>query len=94
MPPRVIDIRSMRPADVAGALPIFAAVGWGDHSAQLQFFISRPDAALFVAEDGGRIVGCSGTMMLGSAGTPRSGWVHGVVVDPGARRAGLGRRLT
>jgi len=90
----VTAIRPMTPADIAGALPIFAAVGWGDHSAHLHFFIARADAALFVAEDGGRIVGCSGTMLLGPTGTPRSGWVHGVVVDPGARRAGLGRRLT
>ena len=48
--PVVIDIRPMRPADVAAAAPIFAAVGWGDHSPQLHFFIARPGSALFVAD--------------------------------------------
>jgi len=82
----------MTPADIAAVLPIFAAVGWGDHSAQLHFFIARPDSALFVAEDGGRVVGCSGAVVLGAAA--RTGWIHSVVVDPAARRVGLGRRLT
>ena len=88
------DIRRMTPADIAGVLPIFAAVGWGDHSAQLHFYVARPDAVLFVAESNGRVIGCSGAVMLGTPRAARTGWIHSVVVDQGARRAGLGRRLT
>jgi GNAT superfamily N-acetyltransferase len=90
----LLAIRPMTSADTAAALAIFAAVGWGDRSAQVSFFTSRPDSALLVADDGGRVIGCSGATVFGPAGAPRTGWIHNVVVDPAAQRSGAGRQLT
>jgi GNAT superfamily N-acetyltransferase len=90
----VLAIRPLAPADVDAALEVFAAVGWGDRRAQVSFFTSRPDSTLLVADEGGRVLGCSGATMFGPPGGPRTGWIHNVVVDPASQRSGAGRRLT
>jgi ribosomal protein S18 acetylase RimI-like enzyme len=62
----------------------------------LQTQLAEGDVAIFVAERAGAIVG-----YVYAAVEPRSwkelrdvaGFIHDVVVDPGARRSGVGRRL-
>jgi GNAT superfamily N-acetyltransferase len=85
-------IRSLRPADLAGALAANDAVGWRDRRVLFDFYGRRDDSALFVVEVDGTIAGTAGATIF--PGTPPTGWVHGVVVRPGHQRAGLGARLT
>lgn len=66
----------------------------------LRFFdelLTSPDAAAFVA-DAGRLVGVAYGLMKGAPDFPvfirqRRGVLEGLVVDPGWRRRGIGRRL-
>src|ERR1700752_4034999 len=87
-------IRPMTPPDTAAALQVFEAVGWGHRRVQTDFFTTRPDSALFVAELDGRVIGCGGATLYGPPESPRTGWIHSIVVDPASQRSGAGRRLT
>jgi GNAT superfamily N-acetyltransferase len=89
-----ISIRPLSPGDVSAALAVFHAVGWGDRRQTVDFFGSLADSVLLVGEDRGRIAGVSGATAFGTGATPRSGWVHNVVVHPERRRAGVGTALT
>jgi GNAT superfamily N-acetyltransferase len=85
-------IRAMREADVDAVVAANDAVGWARRRGLVDFYRGRDDSTILVAEAEGRIVGCGGaTVFLGS---PPTGWVHGIVVRPEGRRAGLGTRLT
>jgi ribosomal protein S18 acetylase RimI-like enzyme len=76
-------------------LALYRAIGWGDRSAVTDFYARRADTGLVVLEQGGRVVGCGGATVFGTAGAgPPTGWVHGIAVSPTARGRGLGGRLT
>ena len=85
-------IRTIREADVDGAVAANAAVGWTQRRGLMDFYRRRNDTTVLVAELDGQIVGCGGATVF--PGTPPTGWVHGIVVRPERRRTGLGRRLT
>jgi GNAT superfamily N-acetyltransferase len=89
-----ISIRPLLPGDVPAALGVFHAVGWGDRRQTVDFFGGLADSVLLVAEVRGHIAGVSGATAFGTEPTPRSGWVHNVVVHPEQRRAGVGTALT
>lgn len=60
--------------------------------------ISSGDAAYFVAEDEGRLIGTAGARMTdgypASIHGVRNGYIFGVHVDPGYRGRGIARELT
>lgn len=84
-----MQIRPMTRDDVPAALAVYHSVGWGDRSAELDFYLGRPDTALFVAEAGGEICGCGGATTFG-----RTGWVQLIAVHPEHSRNGAGRAVT
>ena len=89
---RRATIRTLGPADLAGALASNDAVGWSDRRVLFDFYGARDDSALFVAAAGGEIAGTAGATIF--PGSPPTGWVHGIVVRPEHQRTGLGARLT
>ncbi|WP_161142300.1 GNAT family N-acetyltransferase [Propylenella binzhouense] len=55
---------------------------------------SNPKRSFLVARDEGRVVGyIIGTVRAWEFGSPPSGWIHAVGVDPTARKAGVGTKL-
>ena len=91
-PARAVTIRPLRAADLDSALAANDAVGWRQRRVLFDFYRTRDDSALFVADVGGEIAGTGGATVF--PGTPPTGWVHGIVVRPEHQRAGLGARLT
>jgi GNAT superfamily N-acetyltransferase len=85
-------IRTIREADVDGAVAANEAVGWPRRRGLMDFYRQRDDTTVLVGEVDGQIVGCGGATVF--PGTPPTGWVHGIVVRPERRRTGLGTRLT
>jgi GNAT superfamily N-acetyltransferase len=85
-------VREFRKSDLDGALAANDAVGWTGRRVLFDYYAARADCALFVAEVDGQIVGTGGATIF--PGAPATGWVHGIVVQPGQQRGGLGARLT
>ena len=83
-------LRSARPDDLAGLGPLYEQSGFGARLAGVVGFArARLDGEVVVAEAGGELVGvAAGAVFTGT------GWVGGVAVVPGHRRAGLGGALT
>jgi GNAT superfamily N-acetyltransferase len=83
-------IRSARPDDLARLGPLYERAGFGARLAGVVGFArARLDGEVVVAEAAGELVGVA----AGAAFTG-TGWVGGVAVVPGHRRAGLGGALT
>lgn len=85
-------IRPFRPSDLDGAVAANDAVGWSGRRMLFEYYSTRHDCALFVAEVNGEIVGTGGATIF--PGARATGWVHDIVVRPGQQRSGLGGRLT
>jgi GNAT superfamily N-acetyltransferase len=83
-------LRSARPDDLARLGPLYEQSGFGARLAGVVGFArARLDGEVVVAEAGGELVGvAAGAVFTGT------GWVGGVAVVPGHRRAGLGGTLT
>jgi GNAT superfamily N-acetyltransferase len=83
-------LRSARPDDLAWLGPLYEQSGFGARLAGVVGFArARLDGEVVVAEAGGELVGvAAGAIFTGT------GWVGGVAVVPGHRRAGLGGALT
>jgi GNAT superfamily N-acetyltransferase len=83
-------LRSARPDDLAWLGPLYEQSGFGARLAGVVGFArARLDGEVVVAEAGGELVGvAAGAVFTGT------GWVGGVAVVPGHRRAGLGGTLT
>ena len=83
-------LRSARPDDLAGLGPLYEQSGFGARLAGVVGFArARLDGEVVVAEAGCELVGvAAGAVFTGT------GWVGGVAVVPGHRRAGLGGALT
>ena len=79
-----------RPDDLARLGPLYERSGFGPRLAGVVGFArARLDGEVVLAEAGGELVGVAAGAVF--AGT---GWVGGVAVVPGHRRAGLGGALT
>ncbi len=67
----------------------------GDLRALYEEIVADPDQRLFLAEDGGRLVGSAHLLVLRhfDRSLSRSGVVEGVIVDPEYRRGGVGAAL-
>jgi len=83
-------IRSARPDDLGRLGPLYEQSGFGARLAGVVGFArARLDGEVVVAEAGGDLAGAAaGAVFEGT------GWVGGVAVVPGHRRAGLGGALT
>ena len=88
--PRRPAIRSARPDDLGRLGPLYEQSGFGARLAGVVGFArARLDGEVVVADAGGDLVGvAAGAVFEGT------GWVGGVAVAPGHRRAGLGGALT
>ena len=83
-------LRSARPDDLAGLGPLYEQSGFGARLAGVVGFArARLDGEVVVAEAGRELVG-----VAAGAAFSGTGWVGGVAVVPGHRRAGLGGALT
>jgi GNAT superfamily N-acetyltransferase len=83
-------IRPARPQDLARLGPLYEQSGFGARLAGVVGFArARLDGEVVVAEASGELAGVAAGAVF--AGT---GWVGGVAVVPGHRRAGLGGALT
>jgi GNAT superfamily N-acetyltransferase len=83
-------LRSARPDDLARLGPLYEQSGFGARLAGVVGFArARLDGEVVVAEAGGELVGVAAGAAFGG-----TGWVGGVAVVPGHRRAGLGGALT
>lgn len=88
-----LALRALRPSDLMATLALLArceGIGMrsADSPAALRRFLRRNPGLSVVATEGRRIIGC---VFAGHDG--RRGYLHHLAVDPGHRRAGLGRRL-
>jgi GNAT superfamily N-acetyltransferase len=86
-----VTIRPAVAGDYAclGGMFTRAELGGETMAGQLAFVERRLGGAAFVADADGELVGASAAVTFGT-----SGWIGGVAVLPGWRRAGLGRALT
>jgi GNAT superfamily N-acetyltransferase len=92
-----IAFRPARLADAAGLVGLVEELGHptppAELEARLSGLLARPDQAVFVAEEGPELLGWIHVQeFLSFAGEP-AGLVTGLVVDPAARRRGIGRGL-
>ncbi|MSR63887.1 MAG: GNAT family N-acetyltransferase [Planctomycetes bacterium] len=92
-----IVFRSARVADAENLLGLVEELGYPSALERLQARLAqlstRPEHALFVVEDAGALLGWIHVQEFHSLAADPTALVTGLVVDPGARRRGLGGRL-
>ena len=84
-------IRAAEGADLPGVSDLLGRCGWHDPNRvrTLSYIADSPDGRITVAESATGLVGVAGALHF--RGT---GWVTTMAVDPSARHAGLGARLS
>ncbi len=99
------EIREARSEELNAVLPLYQWLfeapgyrpeGWDEERARLALAeaIVDPRAAVFVAEDGGRLVGlCTAYLELNSVRYGQRCWVEDLAVDPERRSGGIGGAL-
>ena len=92
-----IVFRPARPADAERLVGLVEELGCPTPlvgvEMRLARLLARPDQAVFVAEEGGELLGWIHVQEFLSLASDPAGLVTGLVVDPAARRRGLGRGL-
>lgn len=92
-----IVFRCARPADAGRLVGLVEELGYSTPLAgfelRLARLLARPDQAVFVAEEQGELLGWVHVQEFLSLASDPAGLVAGLVVDPAARRRGLGRGL-
>jgi GNAT superfamily N-acetyltransferase len=81
-------IRHMRLSDVPAGLRLCRASGWNQTARDWEHFLTTAPQGALVAVEDGQVIGSVATLPYG----PFT-WVSMVLVDPTARRRGLGTRL-
>lgn len=84
-----IRLRLMTSGDVSEGMRLKSIAGWNQTAADWERFLSASPEGCFVAEDTGRIVGTSTTIVY----EDRFAWIGMVLVDPAYRGRGIGTRL-
>ena len=92
-----IVFRPARPADAGGLVGLLEELGHptplAEVTARLDRLLARPEQAVFVAEEGRELLGWIHVQEFLSLASGPAGLVTGLVVDPAARRRGIGREL-
>lgn len=87
-----LEIRAYRDEDRDAVVGLWTAchlvVPWNDPDADIALCRSKPNAALLVGTEDGRVVA---TVMVGHDG--HRGWLYYLATDPGRRGLGHGRRM-
>jgi creatinine amidohydrolase/Fe(II)-dependent formamide hydrolase-like protein/GNAT superfamily N-acetyltransferase len=86
--PGRVSLRPLRPDDLALGMRLKAAAGWNQLAADWQLLLSRGGAGNVVAMHNGLAVGTATTVDYGPFC-----WIGMVLVDPAARRRGVGTAL-
>ena len=81
-------IRQMTVSDVPAGLRLCRASGWNQTARDWEHFLTTAPRGAFVAIEDGQVIGSVATLPYG----PFT-WVSMVLVDPAARRRGLGTLL-
>jgi GNAT superfamily N-acetyltransferase len=79
----------MTPADIPAGLALCRASRWNQLAEDWQCFLESPHGRGWIAEQDGAAVGTVAILRYGPSFT----WLSMMLVDPGARRAGIGTRL-
>ena len=91
-PPNLLIIRPFRPADAPDCMALFhsnvPAFFAASEAPEFAAFLAEPNAHFFVAERGGRVVGCGGAYVRG-----RSGRLCWGMVARDLHRSGVGAAL-
>lgn len=82
-----MNIRRMSEADLGDGLRLCRASNWNQLEDDWRVFLDR--GAAFVAEESGAVVGSVACLPFGDVFT----WLSMMLVDPAARRSGIGTRL-
>jgi GNAT superfamily N-acetyltransferase len=87
----IIDmhLRVMTKLDVPAGLRLNTLAGWNQTAADWNRFLDASPAGCFVAEEGGRVRGTATTIIYDN----RFAWIGMVLVDPEARKQGIGTQL-
>jgi GNAT superfamily N-acetyltransferase len=88
MPSSAVLIREMGIADIPAGLGLCRASGWNQTEGDWRYFLSTAPHGALAAVENGRVIGTVATLPYG----PFS-WISMVLVDPAARRKGLGTLL-
>jgi ribosomal protein S18 acetylase RimI-like enzyme len=88
MPSSAVLIREMSIADIPAGLSLCRASGWNQTERDWRYFLSTAPHGALAAVNNGQVIGTVATLPYG----PFS-WISMVLVDPAARRKGLGTLL-
>jgi ribosomal protein S18 acetylase RimI-like enzyme len=83
-----VGIRRFTEADIGFALEQTSREGWDNTRESFQVLLEHDPDGVFIAEREGRAVG-----MVTTTRYRTTGWVGNLIVEPNARRQGLGERL-
>jgi GNAT superfamily N-acetyltransferase len=86
--PAGVLIREMNVADIPGGLHLCQSSGWNQTERDWQHFLAAAPHGALAAFENGRVIGSVATLPYG----PFT-WISMVLVDPAARRKGLGTLL-
>jgi GNAT superfamily N-acetyltransferase len=86
--PTGTSIREMRAADIPGGLDLCRASGWNQTARDWEFFLKTAPHGALAAVANDRMIGSVATLPYGPFA-----WISMVLVDPSARRQGLGTLL-
>jgi GNAT superfamily N-acetyltransferase len=81
-------IREMILADIPAGLGLSGASGWNQTEQDWRYFLTAAPHGALAAEENGRVVGTVATLPYGPFA-----WISMVLVDPAARRKGIGTLL-
>ncbi|HVO79586.1 MAG TPA: GNAT family N-acetyltransferase [Terriglobales bacterium] len=84
-----VRLRKMTMSDVPEALRLKDLAGWNQTAADWERFLSASPGGCFAAEQEGRLVGTSATIIYEG----RFAWIGMVIVHPDYRGQGIGRNL-
>ena len=92
-----IVFRPARAGDAGALVALVEELGYptplAGVQARLARLLGRDDQVVFVAEEGDELLGCIHVQEFLSLASDPAGLVTGLVVDPAARRGGIGRGL-
>jgi GNAT superfamily N-acetyltransferase len=86
--PADVLIREMSVADIPAGLALCRASGWNQTERDWQYFLASAPHGALAAVEKGRVIGSVATLSYGPFA-----WISMVLVDPAARRRGVGTQL-